>query len=375
MGNTRRRFAVALATTLAALASSACGAKTGLLVPDVAPAMDAADESDVFVRFDACVAGEFAMVRRRAQIMLVVDRSGSMEAPMPGGDAGAVTRWDAVRVALDASLPPIENTVDVGAIFYPRMPTSGLRDTMQACLMRSVVDVEPARVTTDSIISTFRRTSPWGATPTFDALQLAGQYFSRHPDRSLARYIVLATDGGPNCNDALESQSCTCVDGSPPCSDNPWDGRFVCLDDDRTVGEVASLAQSGIYTYVIGMRDDTEPRLADTLNRMAVAGQRTNPDGPEQFYDVDRQEQLQRAFANIVNTIAQCAYVTPSRPDDPDAIAITVAGASIPRDPTHENGWDWTDRDYGELTLYGPACDLARAREVPVRATVMCRSR
>ena len=35
-------------------------------------------------------------------------------------------------------------------------------------------------------------------------------------------------------------------------------------------------------------------------------------------------------------------------------------GKSIPRDPTHENGWDWVDQTYGTLAFFGPACQAAK---------------
>ena len=38
-------------------------------------------------------------------------------------------------------------------------------------------------------------------------------------------------------------------------------------------------------------------------------------------------------------------------------ITVEVDGVTIPRDPTRRNGWDWTDRGYGEVTLFGAACE------------------
>lgn len=342
-----------------------------MLVPDATTLQDAAD--DTFVRFDACVAGRFTMQRRRAEILLVIDRSGSMDALLPGGDAGAASRWSAVRQAIAATIPPIQDAVSIGAIFYPRTPVPGVPVTLQACTMRNVLDVPAARYTSGQILQIFNGTTPNGATPTWAALGLAGNALRAVTDRSVARYIVLATDGGPNCNLDLPVQTCTCVEGSPPCGSVQDEARYVCLDDQRTVQRVTEIAAEGIGTYVIGIRDDAEPRLTDVLNRMATAGGRPNLQGADRFYDVRRQQDLVDAFEGIVRTIAQCAYVTPSRPDDPGAIDVSVAGMSMAHDPTHQNGWDWTDRGYGEVTLYGPACNAVLASEAPLEATVRCR--
>ena len=47
----------------------------------------------------------------------------------------------------------------------------------------------------------------------------------------------------------------------------------------------------------------------------------------------------------------------------------------VARDSAHRDGWDWTDRDYGELTLYGPACERAIATNATLAARVGCNDR
>ena len=46
-------------------------------------------------------------------------------------------------------------------------------------------------------------------------------------------------------------------------------------------------------------------------------------------------------------------------PTDPNAISVEISGKSIPRAPTHMNGWDWVDQAFGELAFFGPACTAA----------------
>ena len=39
-----------------------------------------------------------------------------------------------------------------------------------------------------------------------------------------------------------------------------------------------------------------------------------------------------------------------------DAIDVRGDGASIPRDPNHANGWDYTDATHAAVDLFGAAC-------------------
>ena len=56
---------------------------------------------------------------------------------------------------------------------------------------------------------------------------------------------------------------------------------------------------------------------------------------------------------------------------DPDSIVVNVAGASIARDPTHTNGWDWEDQEFGVIELFGDACNTATPKNVS--GTIQCR--
>ncbi len=56
-------------------------------------------------------------------------------------------------------------------------------------------------------------------------------------------------------------------------------------------------------------------------------------------------------------------------------IGIEVAGAVVRHDPLRREGWDWTDRAFGEITLYGAACDRAANGSPVVTARVGCNAR
>ena len=107
-------------------------------------------------------------------------------------------------------------------------------------------------------------------TPTASALEAAGQALSERPTPS--DFIVLATDGGPGCNQRLDPQACTCLNASCVL----FDMAENCLDDARTIETVRRLREdSGIQTFVLGLTsEDFLAEARQVLDDMAVAGHR-----------------------------------------------------------------------------------------------------
>ncbi|MEZ4410336.1 MAG: vWA domain-containing protein [Polyangiales bacterium] len=372
----------ALSATALSLAALGCGAKTGLLVPDVVAVDDATvdvadvtDAPDVVDRpvVRGCVPGQFQLLGRAADLVLVIDRSGSMNQGL--GGARGTSRWRLLRDALAATLPVYQDTINVGALFYPE---DGAASRSAACTFPNVpeVDVSPARGNAPRVLQVFDDTRPGGATPTASALLRAYTWIVRHPDPLRARYIVLATDGGPNCNTALDARTCVCVGGGRGCRGD----ATQCLDDLRavdTVRQIAGNAVAQVPTYVLGISGDDDPAYEATLTSMAIAGGRPNrsASGAPTYYDARQPEDLSRAFRAIQNAIARCTFIAPTRPADTDVVTLTMNGATIARDTTRSSGWDWTDRAAGEITLFGAACPASDAPPAPVTATVECRDR
>ncbi len=334
-----------------------CGARTDLRVP-----ADAAAPGDAFVRYDRCVDGRFALARREARAVFVIDRSGSMSEPF--GEAEQGSRWDVMLSALEETLPSFEAHIEMGALAFPRSQGTS------SCAMPSDVslDVAPAARNAATVVGHLADNVPEGATPTAAAVGVAAQYLLSHEARGVASYLVLATDGAPNCNADLDATTCQCVHAGSCVGASAGEG---CLDDDGTVAAITGARSRGVATYVIGIDGDLEARFVDVLDRMAVAGGRALA-GPRRYYSIRERGQLAAAFEDIARTVSRCAFVTPSRPDAPDRITVRAGGAPVPRDPTRRDGWDWTDRDYGEVTLFGPACDRALAASQPVEAAVTC---
>lgn len=355
-----------------------CGAKTGLLIPDAAVSEDAdVDvEADVEPDEEVCLPEIVQIDRRRAQLIFVIDRSSSMlwtfddRFPEPG----ELSRWDLLRNALDTSLFMVEDFTEFGAKFYPSfMPYDPV---LFACENDRGVDIAPGLRTRAEIMEVFQDTFPTGGTPTAMAIAEARDYFVANPRPDIDRFIVLATDGGPNCREAPPVPPSACICTGPPdvyCLD-PRTDYVNCLDGERTLSVIDStFAGHGIPVFIVGIEDPTRMDLADYLDEMAAAGGRPRREPSERmFYSIRRPGELEEAFETIIGSTARCVFAL-RRPALVDPrIEITVDDEFVSPDPSRREGWDWTDSEAGQITFYGHACELAGEQGARVQGVIPC---
>ncbi|AKV03292.1 hypothetical protein AKJ09_09955 [Labilithrix luteola] len=375
-----RTLAGRVAVVGAALASivlgaASCGSRTGLFVgePDMS---DSSTQIQPDAPIDAapdvvpCVPGEFGFDLATAQLMFVLDRSGSMAFSLTSPtlpDPGEPSRWEALHDGLAEAIRPLDQQLAMGAKFYPEaLSEDDLASTALACLTDNGVGIAPARGNAESILDVFFTTEPRGGTPTAEAIRLAAQYLADR--RTVARTIVVATDGAPNCNGDLDGARCVCTAAGGDCRRS----EYSCLDDTRTIDVIHQIAEvQKIPVFVIGLGSTERPEFLRVLDDMAVAGGRARPTVPR-HYNVQSPVELRSALQTISDSIARCTYLTPSTPNDPNAIDVEINGVSIPRDTNHKNGWDWVDQAYGSLAFFGDACDRAQAATSKVNGRVSC---
>lgn len=357
-----RRFAVCLCAVL----SASCGAKTGLKIPDSGP--DA----------EICVPGRFELEPRGAEVLFVLDRSGSMELALDGSDPvpGVPSRWDLLVEALSTTLPSTDEVIQIGAKLFPQSidPTEEVTHD-NGCVVLPGIELEPAPRNVPAMIELVSSVTPRGGTPTFETLQQTRDYFASRPlPPGVARFIVLATDGGPNCNPdtGVDPTVCVCTTERDDCGLSPA-GPYNCLDDVRTLTLMDQIHRAdGVPIYVIGLDNTARLDLVDVLERMAVAGGRPRETpGEPSYYSVREPRDFTEALETISDLIAECVYRVRSRPPTDRGIQVTVGGAPVPQDLSHGFGWDWADRERGDLALFGEACARATAGQ-PVEATIVC---
>src|SRR5687767_1668364 len=207
--------------TIATIALAHCGARTGLGYDlDFANA-DAAPDAISDARLP-CIPGPITLTRARPAVMFVLDRSRSMAETISGR-----SRWTVLTDALASTLPSVNDTMHIGALIYP------LR-TNQSCEVPKTPDIPLGTNNVSALITRMRALGPNGSTPTADALENAGKVIVGFRAAQTARALVLATDGAPGCNAALDPKTCRCLTGTA-CT------AMRCLDDARTVSRIRTI--------------------------------------------------------------------------------------------------------------------------------------
>lgn len=318
-------------------------------------------------------------VQNYPNLYFLVDRSGSMDDPI---DGSPYNKYDTARAVLGKLLNVIGHRVSYGASVFPES-TSGCGPGRE--IFAPAVGGLPAcdgtlDPTLRSFLKAFGYFAPDGATPTAAALSsLSTELESFDGDT----YLVLITDGAPNCNiDATcTADQCTLnIEGGSfgqlacTSSFNCCDPRNTgpdaggnCVDADATEHEVAALAKHGIPTYVVGMPGAAP--YTDVLNRLAVAGG-TARDGDTSYYAVNDQSDLEQALYAIGTGIAiRCTIDLDAPPDDPALVNVYFDGDIVPADP--DNGWSWASDT--SIQVNGDACAKLQSGDViDARAVFGC---
>jgi len=354
---------LALAAALAALALGCPEAPIpSSQAPRDATLPDVVDDADAFVPPDAlearapdavCGGLTVALTRRNATVVLVIDRSGSMGDPTTDGRV----KWEALREALRAVLPRFGNDVSLGLTLFPAVldpPDGGFQTPAQVCSVPTALAVEPAPRQLERVLQRLDLSTPSGPTPTAASLALVREWYAAHPDLTGERYVILATDGGPNCNLLADNRTCRCTGGPMLCADTNSFARINCLDEGPALAEVRALYAAGVRTFVIGLNGTQD--FADVLNRMADGGGRARV-GEVRYYPAASATEIEAEFARVTRALADCTLRLEMPPVDPELVDIRLDGRSLYRDPRRMNGWDWGDERHLEIVFHGGVCD------------------
>ena len=334
-----------------------------------------------------CGESKIEATKKPASLLLVIDRSASMDVPPQdpgstnetggasnsGGSAGTQsTKWELLKGQLVTSLGTVEGDLSFGLELYPyddSIPASDLWCEMPGGATVQV-DISPGTDALGDIESRLDATAPAGNTPTSAALQQALEYFTTGDGATLEgdKYVLLATDGGPNCNPDISCDASSCIPNLEgiSCSGNS-NGNCCsslpeqCLDDQASIDALASLAAEGIRTFVVGIPGSES--YSDTLNQFADAGQTaiesSDPAAPR-YFRVDASSNMQNlseVLSDITSALIKtCRLELDSEPPDLSKLNVYVDGNVVPQ--LGDDGWSLsTDTTPPTIELKGLTCE------------------
>ncbi|HEV8548196.1 MAG TPA: vWA domain-containing protein [Polyangiaceae bacterium] len=345
------------------------GGRSGIIVGDAGQAGAGAGASGA----DNCGATALEAAPPRVNVLLVVDKSSSMSitAEFPDG------RWAALGAALGAALDQTQARLSYGLELFPFASDPGA--VPSRCETPTDLDVlvpiGAGDKTVPAIEKALAQYDPAGGTPTADALAHALDYFETGAGKDLdgTSYVLLATDGGPNCNGDLTCDATACVpniedaNATTQCMGNCCDaavddrGPLNCLDEDRTVAKVRDLAKAGVKTFVVGIPGSQF--FASTLDKLAQAGQVPNPDAPPSYYAVTAADGAQgltdvltRITRGLITSCRLQLTSTPGNAHYETLLNVVIDGDEVPQ--AGADGWT-VDRTTTPPTivLAGKTCD------------------
>jgi len=332
-------------------------------------------------------------------VLLVIDKSASMNADP--GDWGQ-TKWNALHGALSTALNQVRGVVSWGLELFPTsagdipIPTPCSTPEDRCCEMPEGaelnVPVASGAQNVTEILGQLNNTAdPSGGTPTAVALQRARDYYVNGAGADLSgdRYVLLVTDGAPNCNSDISCSIDTCTlnlegeagssclpPGEPNATNCCANRPEACLDDSGTLTQIQALSDSGIQTIVVGIPGS---ELYQTnLEAFATAGGFTKLDGSIGYYEVTQEggvDELRDTFVEITTALVpECEIAITQEIPNLNLVNVAVDCEIIPRGEVTGTANHWFfDNNVAptRIIIDGPICDTIRTEGVDRIDTVV----
>lgn len=264
-----------------------------------------------------CGADEFAIDVVPPNVMLVVDRTGSMaDADVPG--TGGLTRWQVATQAIASVTTAYDGRVRFGLVLFSECEPGGCSPGRIELPIPSDASTINALMGGTTVCGGNDPETVIGGT--LEAL--VGEPTLQDPARS--NVVVLLTDGDDNCG------------GGGPVAAQHLAGQAV-----------------PVATYVVGFSGDVD---ANELTAIAEAG------GTAPYYQANDPGSLNAAFDTIAAHVASCTFKLQSTPPDEQIyVYFNNDPAGVPSDPA--DGYSY-DPSTNTLTFHGEACDALEQGEV-----------
>jgi hypothetical protein len=257
--------------------------------------------------FCGCDGEEFAPEAVQPNMLIVLDRSNSMNDPAGNGQPD---KWVIAEAAIEELVTTYEGAVRFGLSLYPSN-----NDCASGIIDVPIGDSNGADIMAEM-------TTANGNTPLRNTLRdtVIGYQGLQDPERP--NYTLIVNDGEPNCAGF----------GNP----------------DPTP-QIAQLFNAQIPSFVVGFGGGVD---AGVLNSMAEAGGTARP-GATKYYQADNAAELEAAFDAIGGSILSCTFSLNAEPD----AQVFVYGDGMPLEFMY-------DPDTMLVTILGTDCDSVRIGDV-----------
>lgn len=293
------------------------------------PPNDMRPDARIIAPQDACYAKRVQALANKPDILIVLDRSESMNIGQ---------RWEPSKSAIKSITTQFQGLVDFGLAIFP-----GAGDPCAA----GAVEVQIQSDNAAAIGSAVDGAQPQGYTPLGATLEaLASVLGDRTPplDGTVKpAFVLLVTDGEPTCE----------VDGlliTP-----------TATSINRANAAVERLKAQNVPTYVIGY---SVANAAGVMDGLAQRG------GTERYYPVENEAQLVEQFEKITAGLASCEYQLDEEPSQPSRVKVLIDGNQIYLSDPQERGFVL---DGKTIKLQSGACQAIRdGAQHSVDVTVEC---
>jgi hypothetical protein len=299
----------------------------------------------------SCGSGNVPIMPLPPDILIVQDRSGSMDDDQNDtacrGGCGAKSKWALVTSAINQVVSGTDTTVNWGLKFFA--------DANAECGVNAGVPVPVASGAGPAVAAaiTGSTTANGGVnngsyTPTRAAVAAASAYLSTLTDPN-SKYILLATDGLPNCPEGCTGNACT---------DTP-----NAMETTNVEAAITAAQTAGFKTFVVGIATTSDPDANTALNGFAMAGGEPQAGAATQYYSVTDTASLVTALNAIIGITASCTISLATAPAGLSNVAISATDATgkivlVPKDPT--NGWSF-DTGMKNIVINGSYCTSLQA--------------
>jgi hypothetical protein len=285
-------------------------------------------------------------------ILIVLDRSGSMDNDINdkacngarSGGCGTSSKWGLMTPAIKQVVTATDTSVNWGLKFFADPGNTSCSVSNSAAVQIGAMTGGAVTSAIDGQTNAQGGISNGSRTPTRLAINGGRTYLSGVKTDN-PKYILLATDGLPNC--------------AAGASDTTTD------DSAGAIQAVKDAAAAGIPTFVVGIATAGTGTADTTLSSMAVAGGYPKSGSPS-YYSVSTASEFVSVLENLVAVAATCTFAVGTPPTDDGStsrsqIDVYGDGSMIPRDTSHGNGWDYTDASMTSVVVYGATCDKIKS--------------